>query len=144
MGTFSAPPFTRLWGKRPFAVLLVPAVVVVLSHFCETFNLDTENRVVFAGPRGSYFGFSVEFFSSNSSRLDSIFHQMEEIDRFVRVFNHMKSLTAFMTVSCNPVVIFCFCFVLCRYIFFFCCTVLHSSHVTNVFSHTFPLITVAI
>ncbi|XP_051932919.1 integrin alpha-5-like isoform X2 [Hippocampus zosterae] len=63
MGTFSAPPFTRLWRKRPLAVL----VVVVLSHFCDAFNLDTENRVVFAGPRGSYFGYSVEFFSSNSS-----------------------------------------------------------------------------
>uniref|UniRef100_A0A3Q4HQD3 Uncharacterized protein n=1 Tax=Neolamprologus brichardi TaxID=32507 RepID=A0A3Q4HQD3_NEOBR len=31
------------------------------------FNLDTENRVVFTGPPGSYFGYSVEFFKNSSS-----------------------------------------------------------------------------
>ncbi|XP_077430217.1 integrin alpha-5-like [Vanacampus margaritifer] len=69
MGIFSAPPFTRSCvGKRRFAVLLlVPAVLLVLTQFCHAFNLDTEKRVVFTGPRGSYFGYSVEFFSRNSS-----------------------------------------------------------------------------
>ncbi|XP_057702075.1 integrin alpha-5-like isoform X1 [Corythoichthys intestinalis] len=65
MGTLSGPSFTRLWGKRPFAVLVVP--VVLVAQFCESFNLDTEKRVVFSGPPGSYFGYSVEFFNGNSS-----------------------------------------------------------------------------
>ncbi|XP_061640859.1 integrin alpha-5-like isoform X2 [Phyllopteryx taeniolatus] len=67
MGTFSGPPFRRAGRKSPFAVLLVPAVVLVLTTFCNSFNLDTEKRVVFTGPRGSYFGYSVDFFSNSSS-----------------------------------------------------------------------------
>lgn len=57
---------SRSWGQcRARAVWLVP-VVVALAQLCATFNLDTEERVVFSGPRGSYFGYSVEFFSDPS------------------------------------------------------------------------------
>uniref|UniRef100_A0A3Q2PNR3 Integrin subunit alpha 5 n=1 Tax=Fundulus heteroclitus TaxID=8078 RepID=A0A3Q2PNR3_FUNHE len=34
---------------------------------CSAFNLDAEGRAVFTGPRGSYFGYSVEFFGNSSS-----------------------------------------------------------------------------
>ncbi|XP_061688753.1 integrin alpha-5-like isoform X2 [Syngnathoides biaculeatus] len=67
MGTISGPPFMLSTGKRPFAVLVVPVMVLVLSEFCDSFNLDTEKRVVFTGPLGSYFGYSVEFFGNSSS-----------------------------------------------------------------------------
>uniref|UniRef100_A0A8C9ZTP3 Integrin subunit alpha 5 n=1 Tax=Sander lucioperca TaxID=283035 RepID=A0A8C9ZTP3_SANLU len=43
--------------------------LVVLVQLCAAFNLDTEELVVFTGPRGSYFGYSVEFFSNSSSVL---------------------------------------------------------------------------
>uniref|UniRef100_A0A8D0A0P8 Integrin subunit alpha 5 n=1 Tax=Sander lucioperca TaxID=283035 RepID=A0A8D0A0P8_SANLU len=65
MGTVPGLSPTR--GKCcHYAVLAVP-VVVVLVQLCAAFNLDTEELVVFTGPRGSYFGYSVEFFSNSSS-----------------------------------------------------------------------------
>ncbi|XP_037639371.1 integrin alpha-5-like [Sebastes umbrosus] len=48
-------------------VVLVLVLVLVLVQLCAAFNLDEENRVVFTGPRGSYFGYSVEFFGNSSS-----------------------------------------------------------------------------
>ncbi|XP_051272173.1 integrin alpha-5 [Dicentrarchus labrax] len=67
MGTVAGLSPTRSWGKCcQYTVWVVP-VVVVLLQLCAAFNLDTEKRVVFSGPRGSYFGYSVEFFSNSSS-----------------------------------------------------------------------------
>ncbi|KAG7243024.1 hypothetical protein INR49_016790 [Caranx melampygus] len=68
MGTVPGPSSSRSGGNccHRVAVLVVP-VVVVLVQFCAAFNLDTDTRVVFSGPRGSYFGYSVEFFTSSSS-----------------------------------------------------------------------------
>ncbi|XP_069571103.1 integrin alpha-5-like [Brachyistius frenatus] len=67
MGTVRGLSPTRLWGKCCQCTVLVVRVVVVLIQLCAAFNLDTEKRVVFTGPRGSYFGYSVEFFSNASS-----------------------------------------------------------------------------
>lgn len=47
------------------AVWFVP-VAMLLLRFCTAFNLDEQKRVVFSGPQGSYFGYSVEFFSNLS------------------------------------------------------------------------------
>lgn len=38
--------------------------VIVAQHMCTAFNLDTQERVVFTGPKNSYFGYSVEFFGN--------------------------------------------------------------------------------
>uniref|UniRef100_A0A8C6UYU1 Integrin subunit alpha 5 n=1 Tax=Neogobius melanostomus TaxID=47308 RepID=A0A8C6UYU1_9GOBI len=44
----------------------MPVVLpLLLLHFCSSFNLDTEQRVVFSGPPGSYFGYSVEFYGNS-------------------------------------------------------------------------------
>uniref|UniRef100_A0A8C7J5T4 Integrin subunit alpha 5 n=1 Tax=Oncorhynchus kisutch TaxID=8019 RepID=A0A8C7J5T4_ONCKI len=36
---------------------------------CATFNLETENRIVYSGPKGSFFGYSVDFFYNNASSI---------------------------------------------------------------------------
>lgn len=69
MGTVPGLPPSRSWGMRcRSTVRFVPVVLaVVLVQLCAAFNLDTEGRVVFTGSRGSYFGYSVEFFGDSSS-----------------------------------------------------------------------------
>ncbi|XP_040015653.1 integrin alpha-5-like [Xiphias gladius] len=69
MGTVPGLSPSRSRGNRCAYIVLVVPVVVVLVELCAAFNLDTEARVVFTGPRGSYFGYSVEFFSNSSSIL---------------------------------------------------------------------------
>ncbi|KAM9361473.1 integrin alpha-5-like [Symphorus nematophorus] len=70
MGTVPGLSPTRRssWGKccQSAVCCLVP-VVLLLLRLCAAFNLDTEKRVVFSGPPGSYFGYSVEFFTNSSS-----------------------------------------------------------------------------
>ncbi|XP_041946476.1 integrin alpha-5-like [Alosa sapidissima] len=41
--------------------------ITALASVCAGFNLDVENRVVYTGPKGSYFGYSVEFYVDSSS-----------------------------------------------------------------------------
>ncbi|XP_030586088.1 integrin alpha-5-like isoform X2 [Archocentrus centrarchus] len=67
MGTVPGLSPTRFWGKCCQRAVLAVPVAVVLIQLCAAFNLDTEKRVVFTGPRGSYFGYSVEFFNNSSS-----------------------------------------------------------------------------
>ncbi|KAM9859985.1 integrin alpha-5-like [Aulostomus maculatus] len=57
------PPRRRTAGVEPVVVLLV----LVGIHVCAAFNLDAEQRAEFSGPRGSYFGYSVEFYGNSSS-----------------------------------------------------------------------------
>lgn len=66
MDIVRGPPPSRPRGEcGRQAVWFVP-VVALLVRFCAAFNLDEQERVVFSGPRGSYFGYSVEFFSSSA------------------------------------------------------------------------------
>uniref|UniRef100_A0A8C5GIC6 Integrin alpha-5-like n=1 Tax=Gouania willdenowi TaxID=441366 RepID=A0A8C5GIC6_GOUWI len=61
------PPLRSLWNCCERTVPCVLLTAVVLIQFCAAFNLDVDGRVVFSGPIGSYFGYSVEFFSNSSS-----------------------------------------------------------------------------
>ncbi|XP_035767665.1 integrin alpha-5-like [Neolamprologus brichardi] len=67
MGTVPGLSPTRSWGKCCERAVLALPVVVLWIQLGAAFNLDTENRVVFTGPPGSYFGYSVEFFKNSSS-----------------------------------------------------------------------------
>ncbi|XP_070758138.1 integrin alpha-5-like [Enoplosus armatus] len=67
MGTVPGLSPTRSAGKCCQCAAWVIPVVGVLVQLCAAFNLDAEKRVVFTGPRGSYFGYSVEFFGSPPS-----------------------------------------------------------------------------
>uniref|UniRef100_H3C601 Integrin subunit alpha 5 n=1 Tax=Tetraodon nigroviridis TaxID=99883 RepID=H3C601_TETNG len=71
--------------RRP-AVWLVP-VVALLVRFCAAFNLDEQERVVFSGPRGSYFGYSVEFFSNSSS----MFKHLTPLPLFANTIQHQPA-----------------------------------------------------
>ncbi|XP_007904592.1 integrin alpha-8 [Callorhinchus milii] len=42
---------------------LFGCLLLVLSPGCVSFNLDTESPTLYSGPRGSYFGYSVDFYS---------------------------------------------------------------------------------
>ncbi|KAK5913121.1 hypothetical protein CesoFtcFv8_002935 [Champsocephalus esox] len=67
MGTVPGLSPPRSWGKSGHSAALLLPVVAILLQLCAAFNLDTEKRVVFTGPPGSYFGYSVEFLSNSSS-----------------------------------------------------------------------------
>ncbi|XP_039859278.1 integrin alpha-5-like [Simochromis diagramma] len=67
MGTVPGLSPTRSWGKCCECAVLALPVVVLWFQLGAAFNLDTENRVVFTGPPGSYFGYSVDFFKNSSS-----------------------------------------------------------------------------
>ncbi|KAI4827454.1 hypothetical protein KUCAC02_030846, partial [Chaenocephalus aceratus] len=67
MGTVPGLSPPRSWGKSGHSAVLLLPVVAILLQLCAAFNLDTEKRVVFTGPPGSYFGYSVEFLSNSSS-----------------------------------------------------------------------------
>ncbi|KAG7470326.1 integrin alpha-5-like [Solea senegalensis] len=52
---------------KPRQCCALLGLVVALLQLCAAFNLDTDTRLVFSGPPGSYFGYSVEFFGNSSS-----------------------------------------------------------------------------
>uniref|UniRef100_A0A3B3ZQF8 Uncharacterized protein n=1 Tax=Periophthalmus magnuspinnatus TaxID=409849 RepID=A0A3B3ZQF8_9GOBI len=51
--------------------ILLRALVLLYLHYfqhCSSFNLDVDKPSVFSGPQGSYFGFSVDFFTPSTSK----------------------------------------------------------------------------
>uniref|UniRef100_A0A3B3B524 Uncharacterized protein n=1 Tax=Oryzias melastigma TaxID=30732 RepID=A0A3B3B524_ORYME len=67
MGSAPARAAARARRRCCGCVRMLVPVLATLIHLCAAFNLDPETRAVFSGPRGSYFGYSVEFFSNSSS-----------------------------------------------------------------------------
>lgn len=100
MGTAPGPSPTRSGGKScQWSVWAVP-VVALLLQLCAAFNLDTQERVVFTGPRGSYFGYSVEFFTNSSRYIKSVCSISKtwySPFTFGRLFG--RKFTAFFTVQ---------------------------------------------
>uniref|UniRef100_A0AAZ3P5L8 Uncharacterized protein n=1 Tax=Oncorhynchus tshawytscha TaxID=74940 RepID=A0AAZ3P5L8_ONCTS len=58
-------------GKLNYSLFCIGVCLIILLPLCDTFNLDVENPSVYSGPNGSYFGYSVEFYLTNSSRRES-------------------------------------------------------------------------
>uniref|UniRef100_A0A8C7GT71 Integrin, alpha 5 (fibronectin receptor, alpha polypeptide) n=1 Tax=Oncorhynchus kisutch TaxID=8019 RepID=A0A8C7GT71_ONCKI len=58
-------------GKLNYSLFCIGVCLIILLPLCDTFNLDVENPSVYSGPNGSYFGYSVEFYLTNSSRVNS-------------------------------------------------------------------------
>uniref|UniRef100_A0AAZ3Q9P8 Uncharacterized protein n=2 Tax=Oncorhynchus TaxID=8016 RepID=A0AAZ3Q9P8_ONCTS len=56
-------------GKLNYSLFCIGVCLIILLPLCDTFNLDVENPSVYSGPNGSYFGYSVEFYLTNSSRV---------------------------------------------------------------------------
>uniref|UniRef100_A0A669EQH5 Integrin, alpha V n=1 Tax=Oreochromis niloticus TaxID=8128 RepID=A0A669EQH5_ORENI len=55
------------WHKHFYDFFCVSAVLVLVClhfHRSGSFNLDVNNSIVYSGPEGSYFGFSVDFFKA--------------------------------------------------------------------------------
>ncbi|XP_014900505.1 integrin alpha-5 [Poecilia latipinna] len=58
-------------GTAAFVVRSSLCIIGLLATFsrpaCEAFNLDVENPAVYSGPEGSYFGYAVDFYLSESA-----------------------------------------------------------------------------
>uniref|UniRef100_A0A8C7NZ35 Integrin alpha-2 domain-containing protein n=1 Tax=Oncorhynchus mykiss TaxID=8022 RepID=A0A8C7NZ35_ONCMY len=71
MGTgrrFSAISVNSILRNPGYCARFV-VIAVVFIQLCATFNLETENRIVYSGPKGSFFGYSVDFFYNNASSI---------------------------------------------------------------------------
>uniref|UniRef100_A0A4W3HLD3 Integrin subunit alpha 8 n=1 Tax=Callorhinchus milii TaxID=7868 RepID=A0A4W3HLD3_CALMI len=55
--------YTHTHTDLPAGMYLFGCLLLVLSPGCVSFNLDTESPTLYSGPRGSYFGYSVDFYS---------------------------------------------------------------------------------
>uniref|UniRef100_A0A8C7VYN2 Integrin, alpha 5 (fibronectin receptor, alpha polypeptide) n=1 Tax=Oncorhynchus mykiss TaxID=8022 RepID=A0A8C7VYN2_ONCMY len=55
-------------GEVNYPFCCIGVCLIIILQLCAAFNLDVENPTVYSGPNGSYFGYSVEFYLTNSSR----------------------------------------------------------------------------
>ena len=60
-------PGTAVFFARSF-LCIIGLIVTFSQPDCEAFNLDIENPAVYSGPNGSYFGYAVDFYLSESAR----------------------------------------------------------------------------
>lgn len=73
--------------------------IAALASVCAGFNLDVDNRVVYTGPEGSYFGYSVEFYVDQSSRSD-LFLLIRPTVMYCN-HNHVVIMSSRTTVNLN-------------------------------------------
>lgn len=60
------PGTAALFARSSLCLL---GLLVTFSHpACDAFNLDVESPAVYSGPEGSYFGYAVDFYLSDSAR----------------------------------------------------------------------------
>lgn len=64
-------------GEVNYPFCCIGVCLIIILQLCAAFNLDVENPTVYSGPNGSYFGYSVEFYLTNSSRY--VFSYLEVI-----------------------------------------------------------------
>uniref|UniRef100_A0A3B3T2N2 Integrin, alpha 5 (fibronectin receptor, alpha polypeptide) n=1 Tax=Paramormyrops kingsleyae TaxID=1676925 RepID=A0A3B3T2N2_9TELE len=57
----------KIFSRRLEHAAIVCLFVVASVQLSSAFNLDTENPTVYSGANGSYFGYAVEFYMTNSS-----------------------------------------------------------------------------
>uniref|UniRef100_A0A4W5N3N8 Integrin, alpha 5 (fibronectin receptor, alpha polypeptide) n=1 Tax=Hucho hucho TaxID=62062 RepID=A0A4W5N3N8_9TELE len=59
-------------GEVNYPFCCIGVCLVIILQLCAAFNLDVENPTVYSGPNGSYFGYSVEFYLTNSSSVSVV------------------------------------------------------------------------
>ncbi|KAM4562608.1 integrin alpha-5 [Odontesthes bonariensis] len=64
-------PGTVVFFARSF-LCIIGLIVTFSQPVCEAFNLDMENPAVYSGPNGSYFGYAVDFYLSESARVSVV------------------------------------------------------------------------
>ncbi|XP_041701682.1 integrin alpha-5-like [Coregonus clupeaformis] len=63
---------SKIPGKVNYPLFCIGVCLIILLRLCAAFNLDVENPAVYSGPNGSYFGYSVEFYLTNSSSISVV------------------------------------------------------------------------
>ncbi|PWA31680.1 hypothetical protein CCH79_00006442 [Gambusia affinis] len=70
-------------GTATFVVRSSLCIIGLLATFsrpaCEAFNLDVQNPVVYSGPEGSYFGYAVDFYLSESARQQLLYPEVRAL-----------------------------------------------------------------
>ncbi|XP_036802915.1 integrin alpha-5 [Oncorhynchus mykiss] len=59
-------------GEVNYPFCCIGVCLIIILQLCAAFNLDVENPTVYSGPNGSYFGYSVEFYLTNSSSVSVV------------------------------------------------------------------------
>lgn len=65
---YRSKTFGKTLSLNHTLLCIIWVLFTLFDPFGSAFNLDVENPTVYSGPNGSYFGYSVEFYLTNSAR----------------------------------------------------------------------------